>query len=290
MNTASWSPLVVTLSILVYQPLRKFSLRFSLALPVSRSHVHFTSAEVKGLPSCQVTPCCRTKVRVLPSSLQLQLLARSGTMSSRLFWRSCWLNSTRLLNTPIMGSTTEIVPSSWIDMLAGLSRWVMRSIPPRCCACAFPVGKASASRTKIAGSLLSHRRLSKSLHRTVFITGVLPNLPRSMPVLGSYRRTSARPGSIGEAVASRAIVPAGTLLRKGFASTAPASLLMLSSCQTRRQTAGPRRAAARKHKYECDEALQAVFEARRMEVHQQQRKPAPAVHARAGDGLRSAAQ
>src|SRR5215467_10478425 len=41
---------------------------------------------------------------------------------------------TRLLNTPIIGSTTKIVPSSWIEMLAGLSRWVMRSIPPDFCA------------------------------------------------------------------------------------------------------------------------------------------------------------
>ena len=35
---------------------------------------------------------------------------------------SCWLNSTRLLNTAMVGATVEIVASSWIDMLAGLSR------------------------------------------------------------------------------------------------------------------------------------------------------------------------
>jgi hypothetical protein len=32
------------------------------------------------------------------------------------------LNNTRLLKTPIIGATVEIVASSWIDMLAGLSR------------------------------------------------------------------------------------------------------------------------------------------------------------------------
>ena len=52
---------------------------------------------------------------------------------------------TRLLNTPIIGSTTEIVPSSWIDMLAGLSRWVMRSTPPCFCAQAEANGKAIIS-------------------------------------------------------------------------------------------------------------------------------------------------
>ncbi len=67
---------------------------------------------------------------VLPSSLQVHFSARSGTMSSRLFCFLAGSNMTRLLNTPIIGSTTEIVPSSWIDMLAGLSRWVMRRMPP----------------------------------------------------------------------------------------------------------------------------------------------------------------
>src|SRR5262252_67810 len=34
----------------------------SLDLPVSRSHVHFTSLDVKGLPSCHVTPWRSGKV------------------------------------------------------------------------------------------------------------------------------------------------------------------------------------------------------------------------------------
>ncbi len=42
-------------------------------------------------------------------------------LSSR-FSFSCGLKTTRLLNTPIIGAKTEIVPFSWIDMLLGLSR------------------------------------------------------------------------------------------------------------------------------------------------------------------------
>ena len=41
--------------------------------------------------------------------------------SGRFCFSSC-LNNTRLLKTPIIGATVEIVASSWIDMLAGLSR------------------------------------------------------------------------------------------------------------------------------------------------------------------------
>src|SRR5262245_8353570 len=56
LTIASDSPFVVTLSMLAYQPLRKLTLKLSAALPASRSKVHLTSAEVNGLPSCQVTP------------------------------------------------------------------------------------------------------------------------------------------------------------------------------------------------------------------------------------------
>ncbi len=51
----------------------------------SSSKVHLTSAAVNGLPSCHFTPSRRAKVSVLPSSLQVHLVARSGTMPSRLF-------------------------------------------------------------------------------------------------------------------------------------------------------------------------------------------------------------
>src|SRR4029450_3214486 len=130
LKAASLSPLAVTQSTLAYQPLRKLTLKFSGALPCRRSMVHFTSAAVNGLPSCHLTPLRKAKLSVLPSSLHVHFSARSGTMSSRLFCFLAGSNITRLLNTPIIGSTTEIVPSSWIDMLAGLSRWVMRRMPP----------------------------------------------------------------------------------------------------------------------------------------------------------------
>ena len=51
-------------------------------------------------------------------------------MPSSVFCGFAGSNITRLLNTPMTGSTTEMVPSSWIDMLAGLSRCVIRSTPP----------------------------------------------------------------------------------------------------------------------------------------------------------------
>src|ERR1044072_7149547 len=109
LKTASLSPLTVTLSTLAYQPLRKLTLKFSGALPCRRSIVHFTSAAVKGLPSCHFTPLRKVKVSVLPSSLHVHFSARSGTMSSRLFCFLAGSNIARLLNTPIIGSKTEIV-------------------------------------------------------------------------------------------------------------------------------------------------------------------------------------
>ena len=48
---------VVTESRLRYQDLRGLTRSFSVAFPSSRSQVHFTSAAVKGLPSCHLT--CR---------------------------------------------------------------------------------------------------------------------------------------------------------------------------------------------------------------------------------------
>src|ERR1700757_2350209 len=70
-------------------------------LPCRRSQVHLTSAAVNGLPSCQLTLCRSLKVSSLPSSLQLQLSARSGTIVSCVFFSLCWSNSTRLLNSGI---------------------------------------------------------------------------------------------------------------------------------------------------------------------------------------------
>src|SRR5438067_12405083 len=84
--------------------------------------VHLTSAAVNGLPSCHLTPSRSLKVSSFPSSLHDQLVARSGTIDSTRFCATCWSNRTRLLNTPIIGMIVEMLPSSRIDMLAGLSR------------------------------------------------------------------------------------------------------------------------------------------------------------------------
>jgi hypothetical protein len=53
--------------------------------------------------------------------------------SSLLIFSSC-LNRIRLLKTPENGATDEIVASSWIEALAGLSRWNTRKVPPAFCA------------------------------------------------------------------------------------------------------------------------------------------------------------
>src|SRR5262245_17609616 len=55
-------------------------------------------------------------------------------MWSGLFAFSLGSNTTRLLNTPMKGWTTEMVDSSWIEAEGGLSRWEMRNVPPCFCA------------------------------------------------------------------------------------------------------------------------------------------------------------
>src|SRR5579871_894273 len=104
--TAS-SPLVVTESRFSYHALRGLSRNLSLALPVSRSQVHLTSAAVNGLPSCHLTPWRSLKISSSPSSLEVQLSARSGTIDDRLFCATCWSYMTRLFITPIIGTTVE---------------------------------------------------------------------------------------------------------------------------------------------------------------------------------------
>ena len=54
------------------------------------SQVHFTSAEVNGLPSCHFTPWRKVKVRAVPSSLHFHAVASSGRMVSRLCCGMCW--------------------------------------------------------------------------------------------------------------------------------------------------------------------------------------------------------
>jgi hypothetical protein len=62
-------------------------------------------------------------VSSVPSSFHDQSVARSGTIDCRLFWGTSCLYRRRLLKTPIIGISVELVASSRIDMLAGLSRW-----------------------------------------------------------------------------------------------------------------------------------------------------------------------
>src|ERR1700722_16385067 len=98
--------------------------------PDTASQVHFTSAEVNGLPSCHFTPWRSLKVSWGFSVLYDQLSARSGTIWSGLFTFSLGSNTTRLLNTAMNGWFTEIVDSSWIEALGGLSRCEIFSVPP----------------------------------------------------------------------------------------------------------------------------------------------------------------
>src|SRR5215471_8039838 len=130
LNVVSKSPSVTTSSRLRYQALRGLRRNFCSAFPWSRSQVHLTSFAVNGLPSCHVTPWRNLKVSSLPSSLHDHEVARSGTIDLRLVWAMLWSYITRLLKTPIIGPWPAIVASSWIDMLAGLSKKYILSTPP----------------------------------------------------------------------------------------------------------------------------------------------------------------
>src|ERR1700732_5087781 len=88
-KVTSWSPFVVTSARLRYHDLRGLTRSLSFDLPSSRSQVHLTSAAVKGLPSCHLTPRRNGKVSWVPSSLHDQPVARSGTTELRLFCATC---------------------------------------------------------------------------------------------------------------------------------------------------------------------------------------------------------
>src|SRR5713226_4610885 len=113
---------MVTSSRFLNQDLRGLRRSFSLDLPCSMSHVHLTSWAVNGLPSCHLTPGRSLKVSAVLSSSHDHWLARSGTIESRLEYGTSCLYMTRLLKTPIIGPSAAKVASSWIDMLAGLSK------------------------------------------------------------------------------------------------------------------------------------------------------------------------
>src|SRR3954451_5135308 len=123
------------------------------------SQVHLTSLAVNGLPSCHLTPWRSLKVSDLPSSLVFQLSARSGTIDDRLFCGTCWSNMTRLLKTPIIGPSTAIVDSSWIDIEAGLVISGIRNVPPVFWASAVETTAAQLSATNPA----AHNRRRKNI-------------------------------------------------------------------------------------------------------------------------------
>src|SRR5688572_32416043 len=95
-KVTSRSPLVVTSLRLNHHDLRGFLRSFD-SLAISMSQVHFTSALVKGLPSCHFTPSRSLKVRSLPSLLHAHSVARSSTIRSGRFCFSWGSNTTRLL-------------------------------------------------------------------------------------------------------------------------------------------------------------------------------------------------
>src|SRR5215831_10413553 len=131
---------VLTESRLRYQDLRGLVRSLSSLLPRIRSQVHLTSAAVKGLPSCQLTPCRSSKVSAVISEFHDHLVAKSGSIVSIRFCATSCLKRTRLLKTAIIGFWAELNASSWIDMLAGLSYWNTRNTPPRFCCDADCIG------------------------------------------------------------------------------------------------------------------------------------------------------
>jgi len=66
-------------------------------------------------------------------------------MDCNVFCGTCWSKMTRLLNTAIIGATVEIVTSSSVDMLAGLSRWEIWRTPPGFCADVAPAMRHTTS-------------------------------------------------------------------------------------------------------------------------------------------------
>jgi Sigma-70 region 3 len=82
----------------------------------------------------------------LAAKLADQAVVRSGSIDCIEFCGTCWSKMTRFLNTPITGATVEIVTSSKVDMLAGLSRWAIRNMPPGFCANAGPASQKRAQK------------------------------------------------------------------------------------------------------------------------------------------------
>src|SRR5215813_4436998 len=143
---------------------------FSSPLPITASKVHFTSALVKGLPSCHFTPWRSFKVSLVLSSFHAQLSASSGTILSGLLRFSLGSKNTRLLNTAMNGWLTEIVDSSWIEALGGLSRWEILRVPP--CFCA-KLGTAAMQAAKIPAAMSQLVPINYFLPDTAAVAGAV---------------------------------------------------------------------------------------------------------------------
>jgi len=88
-----------------------------------------------------------------------------GTIDLRVFCGSSCLKMTRLLNTPIIGRLVASVDSSSIDMLAGLSKWPIRNMPPDFCAIAGPAASKTASSGPAVANAPRLRLISPFLSR-----------------------------------------------------------------------------------------------------------------------------
>jgi len=178
LKATSKSPLAVTLSRFWYQALRGLTRSPSLALPCSKSKVQTTSRAVKGLPSCHLTPWRSLKRSTVPASSHAHSVARSGTTDFSPLCGTDWSYITRLLKTFIIGPWPAMVDSSWIDIVAGLSKKNTFSTPPDFCAwtglvtnAAPTIAKARMRSYAIAPSTsetLGAKQASSTLGRTLF--------------------------------------------------------------------------------------------------------------------------
>src|SRR5471032_1233914 len=121
-NVTSLSPAALVRSRLRYHEARGLVRSFWDDLSVSISKVQTTSRAVNGRPSCHFTPSSSLKVIAFFSAFHVHDFASSGWIVFSLFCATCWSNMTRLLNTGMNGMIVEIVNSSWIEVLGGLSR------------------------------------------------------------------------------------------------------------------------------------------------------------------------
>jgi hypothetical protein len=94
-------------------------------------------------------------------------------------------NTTRLLNTGMKGTTVDGLNSSWIDVLGGLSRWNMRSTPPRFCASAASPKHSKENTMPTSSTLLRPARvLNTRIGPHKPIPGETPSVCR-LPIVSS---------------------------------------------------------------------------------------------------------